>query len=98
MCTNGMCRNLDGGFKCICNPGYLLAPSGEVCLGKCLDYSECQTTGMCTNGMCRNLDGGFKCICNPGYLLAPSGEVCIGRCLDNSKNSKIQSTIFRNTC
>ena len=33
MCTNGMCMNLDGSFKCICNPGYLLAPSGEVCLG-----------------------------------------------------------------
>ena len=38
MCTNGRCFNMDGSFKCVCNTGYILAPNGEVCIGKCLNY------------------------------------------------------------
>ena len=34
MCTNGRCKNMMGSFKCICNPGYMLSSSGEVCIGK----------------------------------------------------------------
>lgn len=33
MCLNGMCINEDGSFKCICKPGFTLAPSGRYCIG-----------------------------------------------------------------
>jgi hypothetical protein len=34
MCENGRCLNLDGGFKCVCNPGYKLGPTGKNCVGE----------------------------------------------------------------
>ena len=34
MCTHGHCINLDGGFKCVCDVGFMLAEGGEVCVGK----------------------------------------------------------------
>jgi hypothetical protein len=34
MCLNGMCINEDGSFKCICKPGFVLAPNGRYCTGK----------------------------------------------------------------
>lgn len=33
MCLNGMCINEDGSFKCICKPGFALAPNGRYCTG-----------------------------------------------------------------
>lgn len=33
MCLNGMCINEDGSFKCICKPGFVLAPDGRYCTG-----------------------------------------------------------------
>ena len=33
MCLNGMCINEDGSFKCICKPGFTLAPNGRYCTG-----------------------------------------------------------------
>lgn len=35
MCLNGMCINEDGSFKCICKPGFVLAPNGRYCTGMC---------------------------------------------------------------
>lgn len=34
MCDHGSCVNIDGSFKCICEPGYTLSPSGKTCIGK----------------------------------------------------------------
>ena len=34
MCTNGRCQNMMGSFKCVCNPGFTLARSGEACIGE----------------------------------------------------------------
>lgn len=34
MCLNGMCINEDGSFKCICKPGFTLAPNGRYCVGE----------------------------------------------------------------
>jgi len=33
MCENGRCLNMDGSFKCVCNPGYKLGPTGKHCIG-----------------------------------------------------------------
>uniref|UniRef100_A0A8C9MFK3 EGF-like domain-containing protein n=1 Tax=Serinus canaria TaxID=9135 RepID=A0A8C9MFK3_SERCA len=34
MCLNGMCINEDGSFKCICKPGFVLAPNGRYCVAQ----------------------------------------------------------------
>ena len=33
ICQNGACENLDGSYRCICNPGYRADQSGKRCLG-----------------------------------------------------------------
>ena len=30
-CDNGQCVNMEGSFKCICDPGYELASNGKTC-------------------------------------------------------------------
>ena len=34
MCANGVCTNMDGSFKCVCNDGYVLSSSGFACTGE----------------------------------------------------------------
>lgn len=33
MCQNGQCLNMEGSYKCACNPGYILADDGVACIG-----------------------------------------------------------------
>jgi len=37
LCTNGRCENLVGLFRCICDTGYTLDPTGGNCTGE-FDY------------------------------------------------------------
>lgn len=34
MCSNGHCINMNGSFKCKCNDGYTLSPTGITCIGE----------------------------------------------------------------
>lgn len=34
MCANGRCINMDGSFKCECDRGFLLSPTGFSCVGE----------------------------------------------------------------
>ena len=34
MCTHGKCVNMNGGYMCICNPGFVAAPDGKACIGR----------------------------------------------------------------
>ena len=38
-CTNGVCHNLDGSYKCTCNSGYKLTQEGS-CEGFVLIFIE----------------------------------------------------------
>jgi len=33
LCQGGQCVNVDGSFKCLCQPGYTLSASGKQCQG-----------------------------------------------------------------
>ena len=35
MCPNGVCFNMDGSYKCRCNPGFKQSPNQQVCYGRC---------------------------------------------------------------
>ena len=91
MCNNGICTNMDGSFKCVCNPGYVLSSSGFSCIGKglgesrifhlnffsCLDIDECaENVRICLAGRCENLDGSYRCICDNGYTHIADGSFC----------------------
>lgn len=34
ICSSGVCENLRGGYRCICNTGYETDESGRACLGE----------------------------------------------------------------
>lgn len=34
MCTHGVCVNLNGGYKCVCNTGFTSSSDSRTCLGK----------------------------------------------------------------
>uniref|UniRef100_A0A8C6VHH4 EGF-like domain-containing protein n=1 Tax=Naja naja TaxID=35670 RepID=A0A8C6VHH4_NAJNA len=74
ICPNGMCENLRGSYRCICNLGYESDPTGK----NCVDIDECTFQNICVFGTCQNLPGMFRCACDDGYELDRSGGNCTG--------------------
>ncbi|MGH0175719.1 UNVERIFIED_CONTAM: hypothetical protein FKN15_071488 [Acipenser sinensis] len=73
ICQNGMCENLRGSYRCICNTGYESDPSGK----NCIDIDECAVNRLlCDNGLCRNTPGSYTCTCPKGYVFRPDSETC----------------------
>ncbi|KAK8752712.1 hypothetical protein OTU49_007100, partial [Cherax quadricarinatus] len=73
MCANGICTNMDGSFKCSCNAGFMLSPSGFACI----DIDECEENRfICLFGRCENLEGRYQCVCSNGYTHATDGSFC----------------------
>ncbi|XP_066297320.1 neurocan core protein-like [Branchiostoma lanceolatum] len=63
-CQHGRCVNKDGGYKCVCSPGWI----GQNCQQ---DIDECLRRP-CGHGTCVNTDGDFRCTCSPGW----TGQNC----------------------
>lgn len=62
------CVNTDGGFECLCKPGY--EKINEDPKSKCRDRNECEN-GIYPcgpNTVCINGDGHYKCICKEGFI------------------------------
>lgn len=82
ICQNGACENLDGSYRCICNPGYRADQSGK----RCLDINECQTyPHFCSGGQCRNTEGSYHCTCPTGYRFIQDRSTCrdINECVES---------------
>ncbi|KAM9357797.1 fibrillin-2b [Symphorus nematophorus] len=82
ICQNGICENLRGSYRCICNIGYESDTSGK----NCVDINECLVNRLlCDNGLCRNTPGSYTCSCPKGYVFKPDSETCedINECLSN---------------
>ncbi|XP_077861433.1 uncharacterized protein LOC100372549 [Saccoglossus kowalevskii] len=90
------CINTDGGFKCVCIPGY-----GSDS-GICEDVDECQSnTSMChVNATCTNTIGQYECDCNDGF--SGNGVICadINECIDDPcpAHSECSNTVGNYTC
>nr|XP_014340413.1 PREDICTED: fibrillin-3 [Latimeria chalumnae] len=73
ICSNGMCENLRGSYRCICNIGYESDRSGK----NCVDIDECAVNRLlCDNGLCRNTPGSYTCTCPKGYVFKPDSDTC----------------------
>uniref|UniRef100_A0A3P9MQM8 Fibrillin 2b n=1 Tax=Oryzias latipes TaxID=8090 RepID=A0A3P9MQM8_ORYLA len=82
ICQNGICENLLGSYRCICNIGYESDTSGK----NCFDINECLVNRLlCDNGLCRNTPGSYTCTCPKGYVFRPDSETCedINECESN---------------
>ena len=59
-CMNqGSCMRENGGFRCVCPPGY----SGS----RCEIRDACQSNPCMNGGTCRTMNGGYQCICPSGF-------------------------------
>ncbi|XP_008048410.1 fibrillin-3, partial [Carlito syrichta] len=67
VCTNGLCVNTDGSFRCECPFGYSLDFTGV----SCVDTDECSVGHPCGAGTCTNVLGGFECACADGFEPGP---------------------------
>uniref|UniRef100_A0A663MPD5 Fibrillin 3 n=1 Tax=Athene cunicularia TaxID=194338 RepID=A0A663MPD5_ATHCN len=76
ICTNGVCINQIGSFRCECPIGF----SYNNILLICEDIDECSSgENLCQrNADCINIPGSYRCECSTGYKLSPSGA-CVGR-------------------
>ncbi|XP_077462687.1 fibrillin-2b [Stigmatopora argus] len=73
ICQNGICENLRGSYRCICNIGYESDTSGKLCV----DINECLVNRqLCDNGLCRNTPGSYTCSCPKGFVFKPESETC----------------------
>jgi hypothetical protein len=68
-CLNqGTCMRDNGGYRCICPPGY----SGA----RCEIRDACQSNPCMNGGTCQSINGngngGYQCMCPPGF----SGQRC----------------------
>uniref|UniRef100_A0AAY4B475 Uncharacterized protein n=1 Tax=Denticeps clupeoides TaxID=299321 RepID=A0AAY4B475_9TELE len=73
ICPNGVCENLNGGHRCICNAGYETDFTGR----SCVDIDECLVNRLvCENGLCRNVPGSYSCTCPEGLLFSQDSQTC----------------------
>ncbi|XP_066038029.1 fibrillin-2 isoform X1 [Chamaea fasciata] len=73
ICSNGICENLRGSYRCNCNSGYEPDPVGT----NCVDIDECSVNGLlCDNGLCWNTPGSYSCSCPKGYLFSSETDAC----------------------
>ncbi|PIO37544.1 hypothetical protein AB205_0029490 [Aquarana catesbeiana] len=91
ICTNGVCINQIGSFRCECPMGF----SYNNILLICEDIDECSSgENLCQmNADCINIPGSYRCECSSGYKLSPSGA-CVGR----NECNEIPNVCSHGTC
>ncbi|XP_067170533.1 latent-transforming growth factor beta-binding protein 4 isoform X3 [Apteryx mantelli] len=73
ICGPGRCVPRQGGYTCLCHPGFWLSTQGT----HCIDVDECRRSPRpCTNGRCENSVGSYHCACAPGYRADAAGTDC----------------------
>uniref|UniRef100_A0A8C8SY70 Latent-transforming growth factor beta-binding protein 1 n=1 Tax=Pelusios castaneus TaxID=367368 RepID=A0A8C8SY70_9SAUR len=84
ICGPGRCVPRQGGYTCLCHPGFWLNPQGT----HCIDVDECrQSPRPCANGRCENSVGSYRCVCSPGFRADSPGTECrdIDECIQSPR-------------
>uniref|UniRef100_A0A8C2A5X6 Fibrillin-1 n=1 Tax=Cyprinus carpio TaxID=7962 RepID=A0A8C2A5X6_CYPCA len=71
ICSNGVCENLRGSFRCVCNSGYESDQTGRKYVDECVVNRL-----LCDNGLCRNVPGSYSCTCPAGFTFRHHTETC----------------------
>ncbi|XP_078374524.1 uncharacterized protein LOC144658076 [Oculina patagonica] len=76
--SNSVCKNLPGGYECICNDGYR---HHYLDRNICVDWDECsEMRNPCRKGeTCKNQPGTYACLCEEGFVKTDGGCVWPGR-------------------
>lgn len=73
ICQHGTCENVLGTYRCICDKGFQVDPSGKGCT----DLNECEIDEViCGGGQCKNTIGSFQCICPTGTQFDVRTQIC----------------------
>uniref|UniRef100_A0A6I8MYN4 Latent-transforming growth factor beta-binding protein 4 n=1 Tax=Ornithorhynchus anatinus TaxID=9258 RepID=A0A6I8MYN4_ORNAN len=73
ICGPGRCVPRQGGYTCVCDPGFWLSTQGT----HCIDVDECrQVPRPCAHGRCENSPGSYHCVCAPGFRASRQGTEC----------------------
>ncbi|XP_025907120.1 latent-transforming growth factor beta-binding protein 4-like, partial [Nothoprocta perdicaria] len=79
VCGPGRCVPRQGGYTCLCHPGFWLSTQGT----HCIDVDECRRSPRpCANGRCENSVGSYRCVCNAGYRAAGTECQDIDECAE----------------
>ncbi|XP_002931771.2 fibrillin-2 [Xenopus tropicalis] len=91
ICTNGVCINQIGSFRCECPTGF----SYNDLLLVCEDIDECSSGDyFCQrNADCINSPGTYRCECSTGFKLLPNGA-----CIDRNECLEIPNVCSHGTC
>ncbi|XP_043927050.1 vitamin K-dependent protein S [Protopterus annectens] len=79
---NQTCQNFLGGYRCLCENGYVLHQDEH----KCEDINECDTVNdACGTAVCVNTLGSYVCKCDLGYKYNSTTKSCedINECDQN---------------
>ncbi|XP_075062996.1 adhesion G protein-coupled receptor E5 isoform X2 [Mixophyes fleayi] len=94
------CRNLPGGFYCLCNPGFrsgnktYLCPVNNKTENRCTDIDECkESLNICgRNSNCNNTIGSYKCSCQNGFINI--SNTCEVKCKSSEENPPCDAEPF----
>ncbi|ESO89533.1 hypothetical protein LOTGIDRAFT_234340 [Lottia gigantea] len=65
-CVKSQCKDTDGSFECVCNPGYYKPYNGA---NTCQDINECNVNNGGCGQICNNVDGSYTCSCYDNNVL-----------------------------
>ncbi|XP_021100835.1 fibrillin-3 isoform X3 [Heterocephalus glaber] len=94
LCSDGLCVNTDGSFRCECPSGYSLGPTG---IG-CVDMDECLLNPLLCAFRCHNTEGSYMCSCPAGYALREDAATCqdVDECAEGSQDCHALGMLCKN--
>ncbi|XP_064597834.1 LOW QUALITY PROTEIN: uncharacterized protein LOC135464334 [Liolophura sinensis] len=96
MCgANTECINTDGSYRCECQDGFEMVPSGD-----CVNINECsdgKDNCDADTSTCKDRDGGYDCLCKQGYTKNASNQ-CedVNECQSGRYDCHRPSTVCKN--
>ena len=93
-------NEINHGYSCVCNAGYVVKPFRNEGIVSCVDIDECASKS-CSHesydsGHCENEIGSYNCVCKTGFVVNTEKELCedIDECIEHPDGC-LNSELFR---